>query len=84
MAQPATTVEKTLGEAEVADVKLSDHTEDAGYQNSPREIQSRFDLLRDLSEAEMETLNKTVLRKVDWRMMPTITIMFLMWYARLS
>jgi hypothetical protein len=62
--------------------KAGSHIEDAeaaGYVNSPREIQSRFDLLRDLSEPEMEVLNKRVLRKVDWRMMPTITIMFLMW-----
>jgi len=45
---------------------------------SPREIQGRFDLLRGLSEEDMEKLNKSVLKKIDWRMMPTITMMFLM------
>lgn len=48
------------------------------YELSPREIQGRFDLLRDLSDTEMEKLNKSVVRKIDWRMMPTITAMFLM------
>ncbi|KAI8183659.1 putative transporter [Colletotrichum sp. SAR 10_75] len=43
-------------------------------QFSPEEIQGRFDLLRDLSNAEMEQLNKSVVKKVDWRMMPTITL----------
>jgi MFS family permease len=67
----------------VSQAKADSQIEDAdvaGYVNSPREIQSRFDLLRDLSAEEMEKLNKTVLKKVDWRMMPTITIMFLMCY----
>jgi hypothetical protein len=65
-----------------SETKVGAHVEDthiAGYTNSPREIQSRFDLLRDLNEEEMQNLNKTVLSKVDWRLMPTITIMFLMW-----
>lgn len=43
-----------------------------------RDIQARFDLLRDLTDAEMERLNKSVVKKIDWRMMPTITMMFLM------
>ncbi|KAH9228125.1 hypothetical protein K456DRAFT_1729408 [Colletotrichum gloeosporioides 23] len=34
-------------------------------QFSPEEIQGRFDLLRDLSNAEMEQLNKSVVKKVD-------------------
>ena len=45
---------------------------------TPRDIQVRFELLRDLSDAEMEKLNKQVVKKIDWRMMPTITLMFLM------
>ncbi|TQN72986.1 putative transporter [Colletotrichum shisoi] len=48
------------------------------HELSPREIQGRFDLLRDLSDTEMEKLNKGVVRKIDWRMMPAITAMFLM------
>lgn len=53
--------------------KLEQHRE-----ITPRDIQARFDLLRDLSDAEMEKLNKSVVKKIDWRMMPTITMMFLM------
>jgi len=45
------------------------------------ELQGRFDLLRDLSTDEMTTLNKKVLSKLDWRLMPTITIMFLLKYV---
>lgn len=45
---------------------------------TPRDIQARFDLLRDLSDAEMQKLSKTLVKKIDWRMMPTITLMFLM------
>ncbi|KAH7411244.1 major facilitator superfamily domain-containing protein [Cadophora sp. MPI-SDFR-AT-0126] len=47
---------------------------------SPLEIQGRFDSLRDLSAQQMDDLNKQVRRKIDWRLMPTITIMFLMNY----
>ncbi|KAF4909994.1 putative transporter [Colletotrichum viniferum] len=43
-------------------------------QFSPEEIQGRFDLLRDLSNAEMGQLNKSVVKNVDCRMMPTITL----------
>ena len=42
------------------------------------EIQARFPLLRDLSETQMTALNKSVLKKVDWHMMPCVTLMFLM------
>jgi hypothetical protein len=43
---------------------------------SPASIQARFDTLRD--EPQMAALNKRLLRRIDWRLMPTITIMFLM------
>ncbi|KAF2174006.1 hypothetical protein M409DRAFT_62190 [Zasmidium cellare ATCC 36951] len=49
-------------------------------QPSPSQIQSRFETLRDLDDEQMATLNKKLLRKIDWRLMPTITIMFLMNY----
>ena len=45
---------------------------------TPQEIQGRFDLLRDLNPQQMAALNKKVLRKLDWRLMPTITVMFLL------
>ncbi|KAI6356167.1 hypothetical protein MCOR25_007935 [Pyricularia grisea] len=47
---------------------------------TPKEIQGQFNLLRDLSDAELETLNKKVLKKIDWHLMPAITMMFLMCY----
>lgn len=53
--------------------KLEQH-----HEITPRAIQARFELLRDLSDSEMETLNKRLVKKIDWRMMPTITLMFLM------
>lgn len=45
---------------------------------TPQQIQGRFDTLRDLSDAQMAALNKKVVRKLDWRLMPCITLMFLM------
>lgn len=45
---------------------------------TPRDIQARFELLRDLSDTDMEKLSKRLVKKIDWRMMPTITLMFLM------
>jgi hypothetical protein len=37
-----------------------------------------FDLLVGKSEDELENLNKSVLRKLDWRFLPGITAMLLM------
>lgn len=48
---------------------------------SPAEVQARFPLLQDLNDEEMATLNKRLLSRIDWRLMPTITIMFLMKYV---
>ena len=45
---------------------------------SPAQIQHRFDTLRDLSDEQMTALNKQVLRKIDWRLMPCISLMFFM------
>ncbi|KAH6703214.1 major facilitator superfamily domain-containing protein [Leptodontidium sp. MPI-SDFR-AT-0119] len=47
---------------------------------TPEEVQGRYPLLRDLNRDQMASLNKKVLRKLDWRLMPTITIMFLLNY----
>lgn len=47
---------------------------------TPAAIQARFSTLQDLDETQMATLNKKLLRRIDWRLMPTITIMFLMNY----
>ncbi|KAK5058677.1 hypothetical protein LTR84_010941 [Exophiala bonariae] len=47
---------------------------------TPAQIQHRFDTLRDLSDEQMTALNKKVLKKIDWRLMPCLTLMFLMNY----
>jgi hypothetical protein len=44
----------------------------------PEEIRARFPLLRDLSEEQLTALNKKVVSKIDWHMMPCVTLMFLM------
>ena len=63
--------------------ELSAHkavSEHIDYLNGadPLVIQSSFDTLRGLNREELDALEKQLLRKVDWRMMPTITVMFLM------
>lgn len=67
---------------EVDDAALDKGT--SPEQITPRAIQSRFDLLRDLSDDEMAALNKKVVRKLDLRLMPCITIMYLMSYVSLT
>ena len=42
------------------------------------DIQQRFETLKDLSETEMTALNTHVRKIIDWRMMPCVTVMFLM------
>lgn len=48
------------------------------YHITPQQIQARFELLRHMSEEQMAALNKKLVRKLDWRLMPCITVMFLM------
>lgn len=38
----------------------------------------RYPLLADKSEEELEALNKAVLKKLDWKFLPCITLMLLM------
>lgn len=45
---------------------------------TPAAIQARFATLSDLNEEQMVALNKRVLRRIDWRLLPMITLMFLM------
>lgn len=45
---------------------------------SASDIRQRFDTLKDLSDEQMTALNKKVVKKIDWRLMPCITVMFLM------
>jgi hypothetical protein len=41
---------------------------------SPADIQARFPLLENLDESQMAALNKRLLRRIDWRLMPMITV----------
>jgi hypothetical protein len=67
--------DKNIGEKmEVSEFK----EEVVDYNITPQMIQSRFDLLRDLSEEQMASLNKQLVKRLDWRLMPIITLMFLM------
>lgn len=62
----------------------TDHLEEkAPVRNhiTPNEIQQQFSLLQNLSGEQMVILNKKVVKKLDWRMMPCITMMFLMSYV---
>lgn len=45
---------------------------------TPAQIQHRFDTLRGLEDNQMKLLEKALVKKIDWRMMPIITLMFLM------
>ncbi|UNI25024.1 hypothetical protein JDV02_010732 [Purpureocillium takamizusanense] len=47
---------------------------------TPRAIQERFPTLRSLSDADMASLNARVRRRIDWRMMPCTSAMYLMNY----
>lgn len=83
--RPASTKSSLDGKA--GDIKpgLTAHIENAAPEGtqgaSPTEIQARFPLLRDLGEAQMEALNNKLVKKIDWRLMPCVTAMFLMKYV---
>jgi hypothetical protein len=75
-----------MSDKELNDVKaesnLKEVASETGHHNiTPQEIQARFETLRDLSEEQMVALNKRVLKIIDWRLMPCITLMFLMKYV---
>ena len=60
-----------------ADVEFKEVSAES-HNITPQQIQARFETLRHLSEEQMTVLNKRVVRKLDWRLMPCITLMFLM------
>ena len=70
---------------DVVDEKMSDaefkEVSPTTYHITPQQIQARFELLKDKSDEQMAALNKQLLRKLDWRLMPCITLMFLMKYV---
>jgi hypothetical protein len=65
-------IEEKLAEAEFKEV-----APESGHI-TPQQIQARFELLRHLSEEQMAALNKRLVKRLDWRLMPCITLMFLM------
>ncbi|OAK99401.1 MFS general substrate transporter [Phaeosphaeriaceae sp. SRC1lsM3a] len=69
---------------DVADEKMADaefkEVSPTTYRITPQQIQARFELLKDKSEEQMAALNKQLVRRLDWRLMPCITLMFLMNY----
>lgn len=54
------------------------HLEEATLSDT---VLQRYDLLKDKSSIELEALNKSVLKKLDWKFLPCITAMLLMKYA---
>ena len=69
----ATIDEKAKPAVEGMEVEVAE-----GYSYTPEQIQNRFDTLRGLSLGEMQALNKKLVKIIDWRLMPCITLMFLM------
>jgi hypothetical protein len=67
---------------DIVDEKMADHEfKEVAAKNghiTPQQIQARFELLRHLSEEQMTALNKQLVKRIDWRLMPCITLMFLM------
>lgn len=64
------------------DVKMADaefkEVAPESHPITPQQIQARFETLKDLSQEEMNALNKRLVKRLDWRLMPCITLMFLM------
>jgi hypothetical protein len=70
--KPIDDVDEKMAGAEFTEVAAESH------HITPQQIQARFDTLRDLSEEQMTALNKRLVSRLDWRLMPCITMMFLM------
>ena len=44
----------------------------------PDVLLERYSLIKDKSKEELDALNKKVLKKLDWKFLPCITMMLLM------
>jgi hypothetical protein len=53
------------------------HIESANVLFDPNHL-ARYPLLVGKSDEELEKLNKSVLRKLDWKLLPCISMMLLM------
>lgn len=62
----------------MADAEFKEVIAETVGQITPQQIQARFETLRHLSADQMASLNRKLVRKLDWRLMPCITLMFLM------
>jgi hypothetical protein len=65
-------VDEKMSDAEFKEVAPEPHL------ITPQQIQARFATLRDLNTEQMTALNKKLVSRLDWRLMPCITLMFLM------
>jgi len=61
------TVSSEKNEFAIADAAVSENV-------SAADIQARFATLENLDDTQMEALNKKLLRRIDWRLMPMITV----------
>ena len=72
--------EKNIEKAEISLIEDSKGDTTEWELNSPEEILSRYPLLKDLSEDELDKLNRRVRRRIDLRMLPTLTICLMINY----
>ena len=70
-----------IADEKKADVEFKEVSAE-NHNVTAQQIQARFETLRHLSEEQMANLNKRLVRKLDWRLMPCITLMFLMKQVR--
>jgi len=61
------TVSSEKNEFAIADAAVSENV-------SAADIQARFATLENLDDTQMEALNKKLLRRIGWRLMPMITV----------
>ncbi|KAL5353857.1 hypothetical protein ACLOAV_001901 [Pseudogymnoascus australis] len=61
-------------------IDLKERVENIENVPSADLILERYPLIKDKSTEELSALNKTVLKKLDWRFLPCITMMLLMNY----
>lgn len=72
----ATTNEATGG---IPETKAS-FDEKIEHVEEQDQMLQRYDLLRDLTEEQRKAISKSLVRKLDWRFLPCITMMLLMNY----
>lgn len=66
--------QSSLSEKEQANIEVLEHAQ----TSEAHTYLQKFNLLAGKSTEELDTLNKKVLSKLDWRFLPCITAMLLM------